>query len=75
MTTGCTYYVQVLTSLAEPSVINEGPYRTLPEARRGAEKVEKRLCKLPESMGANRILIVKVMETRHRGRGSMEAGR
>jgi hypothetical protein len=67
LTTGCTYYVQVLTSLAEPSVINDGPYKTLPEARDGVEKVDKRLRKLPESMGANRILIVKVMETRHRG--------
>jgi len=63
MTTGSKLYVQ-LPVLGELSIINYGPFRTIPEAKRAAEKLRKRWGKLEHTTppGEPSIRIVKTVE-------------
>lgn len=71
--TGATYYVQAPSAVepGQPSIINYGPFRTLPEAREALQRLE---AKWPRTNvrtppGQPALMIVKVVESRYLGAG------
>jgi len=63
MVTGAKYYVQ-FPVLDEPSIINHGPFDTLPKAREAAERLKKGWSRQKHHTPRNmpHIRIVKVIE-------------
>ena len=63
MTSGCKYFVQ-LPTVGQPSIINYGPFPTLPQARDAAERIRGRWSKLEHATppGMPSLMVVKVIE-------------
>lgn len=63
MTSGCKYFVQ-LPTMGEPSIINYGPFPTLPRARDAAGKIKDRWSMMEHSTppGMPSVMLVKVIE-------------
>jgi hypothetical protein len=68
MTTGAKYFVQ-LPTMGEPSIINYGPFPTLPRARDAASKLKERWSRLEHVTppGMPSVMLVKVIEESYVG--------
>ncbi len=73
MVTGATYYVQApaLVEPGQPSVINYGPFDTLPKAQKALEKLALKWPKIHVKTppGLPALMVVKVIESRYLGGG------
>jgi hypothetical protein len=68
MVTGAKYYIQIPV-LDEPSIINHGPFDTLPKAKEAVERIKKRWGKFTHTTppGMPSLMIVKVVEEQYVG--------
>lgn len=66
MVSGAKYYLQ-LPVLREPSIVNYGPFDTLPKAREGAARLKKEWNKMEHATppGMPSLMIVKVVEEQY----------
>lgn len=70
MVTGAKFYVQ-MPVLGEPSIINYGPFATLPKAKEAKVRIKREWNKMKHSTppGMPSLMIVKVIEEQYIGRG------